>query len=91
MSATLAADFVFLGASGVASAIAVAGKMTEPANPAPRVAMAPMKERRSLNAGPDSRLSSFSERGDISSNASRGAAQILKHFNCLLRGNITRV
>src|SRR4029077_2662498 len=54
---TLAADFVFLGSSGVASANAVAGKITEPANPAPRVVIAPRKERRSLNAGPDSRFS----------------------------------
>jgi hypothetical protein len=51
---TLAADFVFLSAAGVATANAVAGKITEPANPAPRVAIAPIKERRSLNAGPDS-------------------------------------
>src|SRR5258708_25283841 len=50
----LAADFVFLSAAGVASANAVAGKITEPANPAPRVAIAPIKERRSLIAGPDS-------------------------------------
>jgi hypothetical protein len=56
---TPAADFVFLSASGVASANAVAGKITEPANPAPRVAIAPIKERRSLNADPDSRLSRF--------------------------------
>src|ERR1700674_207207 len=56
---TLAADFVFLSASGVASAKAVAGKMTEPANPAPRVAIAPIKERRSLNADPDSRFRRF--------------------------------
>src|SRR5260221_10487741 len=54
---TLAADFVFLGSSGVASANAVAGKITEPANSAPRVAIAPIKERRSLNAEPDSRFS----------------------------------
>src|SRR5712691_7786851 len=56
---TLAADFVYLSAAGVASANAVAGKMTEPANPAPRVAIAPIKERRSLNAGPDSRFRRF--------------------------------
>jgi hypothetical protein len=54
-----AADFVFLGASGVASANAVAGKITEPANPAPRVAIAPIKERRSLDADPGSRFSRF--------------------------------
>ena len=45
----------------MASANAVAGKITEPANPAPRVAIAPIKERRSLNAGPDSRFSRFSD------------------------------
>jgi hypothetical protein len=56
---TLAADFVFLSASGLASADAVAGKISEPANPAPRVAMAPIKDRRSLNADSDSRLSRF--------------------------------
>ena len=50
----LVVDFVFGGASGVACAIAFAGKMTEPANPAPRVAMPPMKERRPLEAGADS-------------------------------------
>jgi len=38
----------------VACAIAVVGKMTEPASPAPRVAMPPMKERRPLEAGADS-------------------------------------
>jgi hypothetical protein len=52
-------DFVFVGTCAVGCAKAVAGKMTEPANPAPRVAMAPMKERRSLNGGPDSRFSRF--------------------------------
>jgi hypothetical protein len=56
---TLAADFVFLCPSGVSCANAVAGKMAEPANPAPRVATAPMKERRSLSAGPDSRFRRF--------------------------------
>ena len=38
---------------------AVAGKTTEPANPAPRVAIAPIKERRSLNADPDLRFDGF--------------------------------
>jgi hypothetical protein len=56
---TFAAAFVFLSAFGVASANAVAGKITEPANPAPRVAIAPIKERRSLNACPDSRFRRF--------------------------------
>src|SRR6266571_900705 len=49
----LVVNFVFGGASGVACAIAVAGKMTEPANPAPRVAMPPMKKRRPLEVGAD--------------------------------------
>jgi hypothetical protein len=44
-------DFVFL--SDVASANTVAGKITEPANPTPTAAIAPIKERRSLNPGPD--------------------------------------
>jgi hypothetical protein len=48
-----------LRASGVGCTNAVAGKTTEPANPAPRVAIAPIKERRSLNADPDLRLSGF--------------------------------
>ena len=55
----LAADFVFEAGSLVGSANAVVGEMTEPANPAPRAAMAPIKERRSLNADPDSRFSRF--------------------------------
>jgi len=38
---------------------AVARKITEPAKPAPKVAMRPMKERRSLKAGLDSRFDSF--------------------------------
>jgi hypothetical protein len=38
---------------------ALARKMTEPANPAPKVAMTPMKERRPLNADPDSRFCGF--------------------------------
>ena len=38
---------------------AVAGKITEPANPAPSVAIAPIKERRPLKADPDSRFSGF--------------------------------
>src|ERR1700681_4203632 len=55
----LAADFVFEAEPVVGSADAVLGKMTEPAKPAPRVAMAPIKERRSLDADPDSRFSRF--------------------------------
>lgn len=50
----LVVDFVFWGASGVGCAIAVVGKITEPANPAPRVAMPLMKERRPLEAGANS-------------------------------------
>jgi hypothetical protein len=50
----LAVDFVFGRASRGGCAIAVVGKMTELANPAPRVAMLPMKERRSLEVGADS-------------------------------------
>jgi hypothetical protein len=50
----LAADFVFGEASGVGCVIAVVGKMTELANPAPRVAMLPMNERRLLEAGANS-------------------------------------
>src|SRR5579864_8991683 len=52
-SHALAADFIFWGASGVDCANTVAGKMAEPASPAPRVAIAPIKERRSLNAKSD--------------------------------------
>ena len=40
-------------------AIALVGKITEPANPAPKVAMPPRKERRPLNAEPDSRFFRF--------------------------------
>jgi hypothetical protein len=58
-SHALAADFIFWGASGADGANTVAGKMAEPASPAPRVAIAPIKERRSLNADPDSRFSGF--------------------------------
>jgi hypothetical protein len=58
-SHALAADFIFLGASGVDCANAVAGKRAEPANPAPRVDIAPIKERRSLNADSDSRFCEF--------------------------------
>ena len=54
-----AANLVFEGGSGVGCDAAVAGKTTEPANPAPKVAMRPMKERRSLKADPDSRFCSF--------------------------------
>jgi hypothetical protein len=50
----LVADFVFGEASGGGCAIAVVGKMTEPVNPAPRVAMPLMKERRPLEAGANS-------------------------------------
>jgi hypothetical protein len=56
---TFAAGLVSLLAFGVASANAVAGKITEPANPAHRVAIAPIKERRSLNACPDLRFRRF--------------------------------
>jgi hypothetical protein len=55
----LAADFVFEAGSVVSSPNAVLGKMTEPTKPAPRVAMAPIKERRSFDADPDSRFSRF--------------------------------
>jgi hypothetical protein len=55
----LAADLVFEAGSVVGSADTLVGKMTEPANPAPRVAMAPIKERRSFNADPDSRFGRF--------------------------------
>jgi hypothetical protein len=48
-----------LGSCGLAFADAVAGKKTEPANWAPTVAIAPIKERRSLNPDPDSRFSRF--------------------------------
>jgi hypothetical protein len=56
---TLAVGSVFLSGSGEASPKAVAGKITEPANPAPRVAIAPIRDRRTLNAGPDSRCAGF--------------------------------
>jgi hypothetical protein len=52
----VAADFVFGGASGVGCANAVAGMIAEPANPAPKVAMAPIKERRSFNTDPESQF-----------------------------------
>jgi len=52
-------DFVFEAASGMGCDSAVARKITEPAKPAPKVAMRPMKERRSLKAGLDSRFGSF--------------------------------
>src|SRR5713226_8385821 len=55
----LVVDFVFGGASGVACAIAVAGQLTEPANPAPRVAMPPMRERRPVEPGVDSGFNFF--------------------------------
>src|SRR4029077_9264165 len=48
----LAVGFVFGSASGVGCAIELVGKMTEPANCAPRVAMPLMKERRPLEASP---------------------------------------
>src|ERR1700757_947989 len=53
------ADFVFEGESGMGCDSAVARKITEPAKPAPRGAMRPMKERRSLKAGLDWRFGSF--------------------------------
>jgi hypothetical protein len=49
----LAVDFVFGGASGGGCAIAVVCT-TELANPAPKAAMPPMKERRPLEAGANS-------------------------------------
>jgi hypothetical protein len=49
-------DFVFEGASVMGCETALAGKMAEPANPAPKVAMTLMKERRPLNADADSRF-----------------------------------
>src|ERR1700674_1939007 len=52
-------DFVFGGACDVGCGSAVAGKITEAANPAPMVATAPTKERRSLNADPDLLFSRF--------------------------------
>src|SRR5438067_10941977 len=52
---TLAADFVFLRASGVGCPNPVAGKIAEPANPAPKVAIAPIKERRFVSSDPDPR------------------------------------
>jgi hypothetical protein len=53
------ADFVFEGGSDMDCDSAVARKITELANPAPKVAMRLMKERRSLKAGFDSRFGSF--------------------------------
>src|SRR6266700_1002739 len=53
------ADFVVEGGSGMGRDSAVARKITEPAKPAPKVAMRPTKERRSLKAGLDSRFGSF--------------------------------
>src|ERR1700730_113414 len=52
-------DFIFEGASVMGCDTALARKMTEPANPAPKVAMPPIKERRCLNADPDSRFCGF--------------------------------
>jgi len=52
------ADFVFEGGSGMGFDTAGDRKMTEPARPAPKVAMPPMKERRSLKAGLDPRFGS---------------------------------
>jgi hypothetical protein len=52
-------DFVFDGGSGMGFDTAGDRKMTEPAKPAPKVAMRAMKERRSLKAGPDLRFGSF--------------------------------
>jgi hypothetical protein len=49
----LAVDFVFVWISRGGCAIAAVGK-TELANPAPKVAMPPMKERRPLEVDADS-------------------------------------
>jgi hypothetical protein len=49
-------DFVFAGASVMGCETALAGKMAEPANPAPKLAMPLMKERRPLNADAASRF-----------------------------------
>jgi hypothetical protein len=49
-----AVDFVFKGPSPWGCAIAAVGKMTELANPAPKVAMPPMKKRRPLEMDADS-------------------------------------
>jgi hypothetical protein len=57
---TPAANLVFEAASVGGCDAADVRKITEPANPAPRVAIPPMKERRSLKAGgPDSRFGFF--------------------------------
>jgi len=53
------AHFAFESGSGMGFDTAGDRKMTEPAKPAPKVAMPPMKERRSLRAGLDSRFDSF--------------------------------
>jgi hypothetical protein len=52
------AHFAFESGSGTEFDTAGDRKMTEPAKPAPKVAMPPMKERRSLKAGLDSRFGS---------------------------------
>jgi hypothetical protein len=50
----LAVDFVFEWVSRGGCAIAAVGKMTELANPAPKVATPPMKKRRPLEVDADS-------------------------------------
>jgi hypothetical protein len=49
-------ETVFEGTSITGSETALAGKITEPANPAPNIAMPLMKERRPLSADADSRF-----------------------------------
>src|SRR5438105_4115440 len=56
---TPAANLVSEAASLGGCDAAEVRKMAEPANPAPRVAIPPMKERRSLKADPDSRFAFF--------------------------------
>src|SRR6267154_6217048 len=55
----LAVDFVFGGTSRCGCALAVVGRMTELAKPAPKVAMPPMKRRRPSEAGADSGFGFF--------------------------------
>jgi len=50
----LVVNFVFEGASRGGCAIAVVRKMTELANPVPKVVIPPMKKRRPLEVGADS-------------------------------------
>jgi hypothetical protein len=61
------AHFAFEGGSGTGFDTAGDRKMTEPAKPAPKVAMPPMKERRSLKAGLDWRFGSFFNVAPLSS------------------------